>query len=180
MGTINGLFGMQNVQGSASQASQAAQGQAQQQSLGQLQGQINQQYGNILAAQQQMSQQNMYVHQGSHVGSGGAGGGSGVLITHSGQAPMWIQSNPPMTPDQQDEISRKWKETCREKFLGFPVEQREAFLLVRRAHAVEIGMQGVGHVGIVYHATYNPPQPTLDEYEQWHADSLIDKMLEEE
>jgi hypothetical protein len=60
---------------------------------------------------------------------------NGTVVTNLAQLP---------TADQLDEMNRKWKEEQKAKFLAFPVEQREAFLMMRRARAVEEGMSQYG------------------------------------
>jgi hypothetical protein len=137
--------------------------------------------------------------------------GSSLHTYSSGQAPVYaststyalqgyayilpngaVVANPPdITPDQVDEMNRQWKEKHKQKFLEFPVDQREAFLMVRRARAVEEGMvgdgaglsgaNGTGYTtsGLASWTDVNHLGLTLAEYETARADALMDEVLKD-
>jgi hypothetical protein len=120
----------------------------------------------------------------------------GQIITYNGQPPIQMPNgtgihNPQdITPDQLEEAKRDWLNKKRDQFLAFPVIHREAFLMHLRAKAVSDGMADPAMFGTTRSGWSVPPQAglsawlppqievTLTQYEEWHADSLIDKMLE--
>lgn len=186
MSLLNSLFGNANSQAAQQNAGQAS-AQAQQ-----------------LAASQQMQGMagQMQANQGN---------GLGQIVTYQGQAPQYVQQqqglngwmvpsvyvpqgtayqanggviiNPAdVSADVIDEVNRKFKLELTERFLAFPVHQREAFLITLRARAVEEGMNAQNQFFGVnrYGATPTPPCLTLQEYEDAHASSLFDAILEDE
>jgi hypothetical protein len=161
------------------QAQQNQQGLMGQQ-MNQMQNAINNQIGQIIPYQGQTPQ----IVTSGYVSAGTAYIlPNGTVITHPSA----------LTPDQLEDIKNQWLAERKERFLKHPVRHREAFLQEMMASKVrndmaDPGMFGVNRTGYAQMsagglASWLPqqqPEITLEQYEEWHASSLIDSILQDE
>jgi hypothetical protein len=181
-----------NQQGGAAQQAGQLGAATQQASQGIQQSQLSQ----IGAAQQQAALQQMSqitysgtVIQANPLAPHGVAYGV-AYATLNGQ----VVANPAnMSPDQIEEINRQALDAKKAQFLKHPAVNRDAFIQHLRARSVSEDMEAPGVFGTQrhgYQVIYNGsggliswmPQEvkvTLEQFETWHADALLDKILEE-